>query len=436
MSQVRRAAAANRWRRRHAPGSNCAMLASADPLLPAFGIALAGLLLGALLLRLLTRQDHRTWVMARAPFLPVRTLAVGDDAWVRGTVQSAQPVLCPWFEVECVAYSYRREREHHWTTKDKDGKTKHHREWRTEHSEARAIDFELDDGGEPLLVRMAGADNEALDALPTDYETSRLRHSASVIELGAVVSVLGVKHDDGGFGHQAEVPCLVTRQQRHERVQSSASSETSLFFSAGFFAFAGGAGAAAWWLTHGDPAPLPVEWAWLLPCGLATWLPIWWLGTNNRLVRLRQQVQAAFRQVDVDLAVRAGLVPNLLTVLRAHAAHEQGLLERLARLRRGDGAEAAVAAERESAATMRSVLALHEAYPELRADTLYRDLHERLWAVEEKLAHTRQLYNDIATEWNDRISQFPANLIARLQRCRPAPWFAGDDAPLPPRLSD
>lgn len=411
------------------------MLASADPLLPALGFALAGLLLGALLLRLLTRQDHRTWVMARAPFLPVRTLAVGDDAWVRGTVRCTTPIECPWFEVECVAFEYRREREHRWTTKDKDGKTKHHSEWRTELSTTLAVDFEVDDG-ECITVRSTGAEIEARRSLGTDYETSRLRHSASVIELGAEVSVLGVKHDDGSFGHAAEVPCLITRQQRDERVESSASGETSLFFSAGFFAFAGGAGAAAWWLTHRGPAPLPAEWAWLLPCGLATWLPIWWLGTNNRLVRLRQQVQAAFRQVDVDLAVRAGLVPNLVTVLRTYANHEQGLLERLAQVRCGGGAAAAVAAERDSAAAMRSVLALHEAYPELRADTLYRDLHERLWAVEEKLAHTRQLYNDIATEWNDRITQFPANLVAGLQRCRPAPWFAGDDAPLPPRLTD
>ena len=85
-------------------------------------------------------------------------------------------------------------------------------------------------------------------------------------------------------------------------------------------------------------------------------------------------------------------------------------------------------------AAVRGVLALHEKYPELRADTLYRDLHERLWALEEKLAHTRQLYNDIATEWNDRITKFPQGLVAKLMRCRQAPLFAGDDADLPPRL--
>ncbi len=84
----------------------------------------------------------------------------------------------------------------------------------------------------------------------------------------------------------------------------------------------------------------------------------------------------------------------------------------------------------------RSVLLLHERLPQLRASALYCDLHDRLWATEEKLAHTRQLYNNIATEWNVRIAQFPQGLIARLMRCREAPLFAGQAEPRPPRLSD
>jgi LemA protein len=400
---------------------------AADPFLPALAIFALGALLGWVLVRAMARQDHHTWVLARAPLLPIRALAVGDDAWLRGVVRTEAPLVCPHFGVDCVAFRYQREREHSWTTTDKDGKTEHHSEWRTEQSESEAIDFVLDDG-DRILVRADDATNEALQGLRTDYETTTLRHSAHVLEVDARISVLGVKQDDGSLAGEREVPCLWTRATRERRVASSARSEGWLFFSACLLPFLGGAVAVAWYLSRVrfDGTPLRL---WLLAAasGLCAMLPFWGIGAWNRLVRLRQQVRAAFRQVDVDLAVRAGLVPNLTGIVRGYAAHETSLLQSLAALRSGrdDDAEAAA----------RSVLVLHERYPQLRADPLYRDLHDRLWALEEKLAHTRQLYNDIATEWNDRIAQFPQVAVARLMRCVPATLFAGDDATLPPRLT-
>lgn len=405
-----------------------------DPLLPALGFAVGGPLIGSLLLRAVSRQDHATWVMARAPALPVRTLAVGDDAWLRGRVDCERPLVCPWFDADCVAYAYRRERKHVRTTRDRNGRTTTRTEWRTEHSESRASDFVLDDG-DRILVRAEDATNEALQNLDTDYETGSLRHAASIVELGAELSVLGVKQDDGSFGAEREVPCLWTRDSREQRVRGSARSETWLFFFACFLAFAGGAGAAVFWLLQARAQVPPPYWALPFAIGALTWLPIWWVGVWNRLVRLRQQVHAAFRQVDVDLAVRAGLVPNLVAVVQGHAAHERGLLEALAAIRAGRDAHGAAAGEAAATAASRAVLLLHERNPELRADALYRDLHDRLWAVEEKLAHTRQLYNDVATEWNDRVAQFPQGLVARLMKCREAPLFEGD-GPLPPRLVD
>jgi LemA protein len=407
---------------------------SAETLLPVFACALGGQLLGAVLLRLVGRQDHRTWVLARAPGLPVRVLAVGDDAWVRGVVRSDAPLVCPHFEQPCVAFAYRREREHHWTTKDKDGETQHHSEWRTEHSEGSAIDFVLDDG-DPVVVRARGADNEALRGLATDYESSRLRHVASVVEVGAELSVLGVVQDDRSLAAQREVPCLWTRLPRERRVRRSASHETVLAVLAWCAGALGGGGAMAFALV---PVPMdPIaRWLAILTAALAGVLPLWSVGVHNRFVRLRQQVTAAFRQVDVDLAVRAALVPALVEVVRAHAAHERALLTALAAIRRGSDPRTAAAGEAAACRATRAVLTLHERAPELRADALYRDLHERLWAVEEKLAHTRSLYNDIASEWNTRLARLPEGLMARLMRSRPAPLLDGGDAPLPPRLRD
>ena len=81
------------------------------------------------------------------------------------------------------------------------------------------------------------------------------------------------------------------------------------------------------------------------------------------------------------------------------------------------------------------MLLLHERHPQLRGDALYRDLHERLWAVEEKLAHARSFYNDVVSEWNDRIASFPSSLVARVCRHAEAPLFAAEiEAKLPPRL--
>lgn len=397
-----------------------------DANLIALAFAALGVLLGWVLVRALARQDHHTWVLARAPALPIRALSVGDDAWVRGIVRSTAPLSCPWFDVACVAFAYRRERKHTTTRRTKDGKTETRIEWRTEHSESAAIDFDLDDG-DVVRVRAEGAVNEAMVAVRTDYQTTSLRHSAEVLEPGAEISVLGVVQDDRSLTGEREVPCLWTRRTREDRVRGSARSERWLFFFACLLPFLGGGGAVAFVLLQQRGASQQVStWLAVAGGGAALMLPFWAIGTWNGLVRLRQQVKAAFRQVDVDLAVRAGLVPNLVEVVRGYAAHERSLFEGLAGLRSGRDADAEHAA--------REVLLLHERHPELRADTLYRDLHERLWAVEEKLAHTRQLYNDVATEWNDRIAQFPQSLVARVMRCAPAPWFAGDDAPLPPRL--
>lgn len=414
-------------------------LAALDPLVPGLGIPAFALLLAWLLLRSAARQDHRTWVMARAPSLPVRALAVGDDAWLRGVVRAAAPLVCPWFGVACVGYRYRREREEVVVHRGANGTEERRSEWRTEHAENRAIDFELDDGGDRIVVRFAGAIDEASTRFGPVLDGPRLRHVASALEVSTTVSVLGVKQDDGSFAAQREVPCLVTPKDGRERARRNARGERTRFVVACVLACFGGAIGAIVWLRAGargaevEPT-FGALWPWALLSGLAALLPVWGLGTYNLFVRLREQVGAAFRQVDVDLAVRAGLVPNLVTCVQGYAAHERDLLEQLARLRAGGDPATAVAAGASAAATTRAVLLLHEAYPQLRADPVYRDLHDRLWAVEEKLAHSRQLYNDVANEWNVATVRVPAVGVARAMGCRPAPLFAGDDAPLPPRL--
>lgn len=414
-----------------APASMRPVLADLPPPALAALLAAVGIAAGWLFATLLRKRDHQTFVLARAPSLPIRALAEHDDAWLRGVVCADAPLRCPWFDTDCVAYRYRIERKVTRMRRDKDGKTHTETSWDTEYEAAETIDFDLDDGAR-IRVALTAADNEAMGDAGPEYETTSRRHSAHVLPIGTEVSVLGVRRDDGSFGPLAGVPLLVTRLLPRDRVRASARGESWLFGLALWFPFAGAAGAAAAAL---QPATL-LQWLAALPFGLLLLVPQWWLLTYNRLVRLRQQVKAAQQQVAVELAFRSDLVPNLVAVVRATAGHERELLERLAAIRSGNDLDANVRTEGAAVATARQVLVLHERYPALRADALYRDLHERLWAVEEKLAHTRGFYNDIVTEWNDRVAQFPSLLVARTAGWREAAVFAIEaDESLPPRLA-
>ena len=91
--------------------------------------AAVGVLLGVLCQRRLRTQDDHTWVLARAPELPIRALSVGDDAWLRGTVRCDMPLTVPWFDVPCVAYHYSIENEKTRTTTDSNGKRKTETSW-------------------------------------------------------------------------------------------------------------------------------------------------------------------------------------------------------------------------------------------------------------------------------------------------------------------
>jgi LemA protein len=391
----------------------------------------AGVLLGWCFATALRRRDHTTFVFARAPQLPVRALAAHDDAWLRGEVQAAEPLVCPWFDVRCVAYSYQIEKKVTRTRKDEKGNTVTETSWETEHTESESIDFDLHDG-ETVRVALTEGDNEAMESTGTDYQGSSRRHSANVLPIGATVSALGVLRDDRTFGPMAEVPLLVTSATREERVRASARSEGWFFFFAVFFPWAGLTVAAALMLR----AQQWPDWLPAAAIGLLAVVPQWWLLTYNRLVRLRQQVKTAQKQTHVELALRADLVPNLVAVVQGYAAHERDLLERLAAIRVGRDLDQEVREERATVATTRDVLLLHERHPQLRSDALYRDLHERLWAVEEKLAHARSFYNDVVTEWNDRIASFPSSLVAAACRHQPAPLFAAAcEEKLPPRLA-
>ncbi len=158
-------------------------------------------------------------------------------------------------------------------------------------------------------------------------------------------------------------------------------------------------------------------------------LVFWGVGAYNRLVRLRNVIGNSFAQIDVQLKRRYDLIPNLVEVARKYAAHERETLEAVTAARNQAKAAADVARSRPSAAgavtslamaeqvlggAMTKLMALVEAYPELKADQSLRELAEELTSTENKVAFSRQLFNDATLDYNNAAQQFPTSLMANL----------------------
>jgi LemA protein len=158
-------------------------------------------------------------------------------------------------------------------------------------------------------------------------------------------------------------------------------------------------------------------------------LVFWAVGAYNRLVRLKNVIANSFGQIDVQLKRRYDLIPNLVEAAKKYLQHEQTTLEAVISARnqakaasdvarsRPANAEAVnslVAAEQVLGGSLGRLFALAEAYPELKADQTIRELSEELTSTENKVAFSRQAYNDAVLDYNNAQGQFPALLIARL----------------------
>lgn len=136
----------------------------------------------------------------------------------------------------------------------------------------------------------------------------------------------------------------------------------------------------------------------------------------NRLVKLRNRCDNAWAQIAVQLKRRYELVPNIVQTVKGYAAHEKEAFERVTRART-IAAEAATVerkgqAETALTSTLRSVIALSEAYPDLKADESFGLLMDQLIDTEGKIAYARQFFNDSVMSYNTAIQQFPASAMA------------------------
>ena len=159
---------------------------------------------------------------------------------------------------------------------------------------------------------------------------------------------------------------------------------------------------------------------------------VWVIVIYNRLVRDRQRVLTAWSDIDVQLKRRYDLIPKLVAAVEQYASYERSTLETLIELRSRTGQASDVgergAVESQIGGGLRSLMALVEAYPELKADQSFLQLQSELTEVENHIQYARRFYNGSVRNLNTRIDSFPDLLLARVFKFNPKSFFELEDA--------
>ncbi len=169
-------------------------------------------------------------------------------------------------------------------------------------------------------------------------------------------------------------------------------------------------------------------------CALVALLLIFllvYMGMYNKLQRLKNLTEEGWATIDVQLKKRYDLIPNLVETVKGYAKHESETLEKVIAARNAamtaTGNEK-MAAENVLTGTLKSLFALQEAYPQLKANTNFTDLQSQLSRIETELASARRYYNATVKELNTKIDVFPSNLVARKMRLEKRVYFELDSA--------
>jgi LemA protein len=161
-------------------------------------------------------------------------------------------------------------------------------------------------------------------------------------------------------------------------------------------------------------------------------LVIWAISIYNGLIGMRQRVNQAYADVDVQLRQRHDLVPNLVETVKGYAAHERGTLDEVVKARSAamtaQGTAQQAAAENMLTGALRQLFALSEAYPDLKANANFQQLQAQLSDLENKIAAARRFFNNSVQEYNTGIQRFPAALFASAFGFSPKTFFdLGDE---------
>lgn len=161
-------------------------------------------------------------------------------------------------------------------------------------------------------------------------------------------------------------------------------------------------------------------------------LAIAFVGMYNSFIKLKNSCEEAFSTMDVYMKKRFDLIPNLVETVKGYASHEKETLEKVMAARNGVQSAATVeekmAQENVLTGTLKSLFAVAEAYPDLKANTNFLDLQNQLNLVEEDIANSRKYYNAVVKQFNTKCEMFPSNIIASMFHFERKPMFEVDSA--------
>ena len=154
------------------------------------------------------------------------------------------------------------------------------------------------------------------------------------------------------------------------------------------------------------------------------------IGVYNNLVKARQKVKNAWSQIDVQLQRRFDLIPNLVETVKGYMTHESETFEKIAALRtswaNANSIQEKADISNQLSGALKTIMAVSENYPELKANTNFTELQNTLEETENKISFARQFYNDTVTMYNTKLEVFPDNIIASMFNFSAEPLFAVD----------
>lgn len=161
--------------------------------------------------------------------------------------------------------------------------------------------------------------------------------------------------------------------------------------------------------------------------GLVALLLIWFFSTYNGLIVKKNRIDNSWAQIDVQLKRRAELIPNLIETVKGYVKHERETLEAVTNARTAimsaKGPREAARADNMLTGALKSLFAVAESYPRLRANENFKMLQEELSGTENKIAYARQFYNDTVLEFNNSVETFPGSVVAGILGYKEREYF-------------
>jgi LemA protein len=388
-----------------------------------FWLGIAGFAAAVVLLALAARADRRNWIVERAPPMLTHLLNSRDDAWVSGQVECREPLLVPSFGIACVYFVY--------TEEEKRRGSKGQTYWANTHTSRLWTLFDVADASGRVGIDAGRAEFDGLVSTGYEYYAAgSRRRSARYVPCPALVAAVGSVSDDRRCLEPfLNIPLIVTLRTRKEYIRARERKEGVLRWAGGVLLPAGLFGLFLGVSQKFDIPPAPESGS-MTPGTVASLAAAavvfvgWWIAyAYNQLVTCRQRVENAARLVDVDLKNRNDLIPALVEVVQGYQSLERAVQEGVAKLRAQARDSARIGHDAAVRDGLKALWAVQERYPELKASESFTALQHQLAALEEKIAHGRQFYNDCVTEYFNLHTTLPTSLVARAFRFPVFPLF-------------